>query len=171
MNKMQEVRIEKVTLNIGAGRDQARLEKGIILIKSITGIPPVKTITNKRIMGWGLRPGLPVGCKVTLRKKLAADIIPRLLHAKENVLKEEQFDETGNLSFGIPEYIDIKGAKYDTSIGVIGLQACITFGKAGYRIKKRRIRKSRIGKKHKVTKKEAVEFMKKRFNVKMGDEE
>ena len=68
MNKMQEVRIEKVTLNIGAGRDQARLEKGITLIKSITGIPPVKTITNKRFMGWGLRPGLPVGCKVTLRK-------------------------------------------------------------------------------------------------------
>jgi large subunit ribosomal protein L5 len=171
MNKMQEVRIEKVTLNIGAGKDQNKLEKGMTLIKSITGIAPVKTITNKRIMGWGLRPGLPVGCKVTLRKKQAMDIIPRLLNVKDNTLDESQFDKNGNLALGIPEYIDIEGAKYDPKIGVMGLEACITFDKAGYRVKNRKVHASRIGKKHKVTKQEAIEFMKKKFNVKMGDEE
>ncbi|MBN2111524.1 50S ribosomal protein L5 [Candidatus Woesearchaeota archaeon] len=171
MNKMEEVRIEKVTLNIGAGKDQNKLEKGLSLIKSITGIPPVKTITNKRIMGWGLRPGLPIGCKVTLRKKPAMDIIPRLLHAKDNLLTERNFDNSGNVSFGIPEYIDIKDAKYDAKIGVMGLEVCITFEKAGYRVKKRKIRRTQIGKNHTVTKEEAIKFMKNNFNVKIGEEE
>ena len=171
MNKMMEVRIEKVTLNIGAGKDQAKLEKGISLIKQIAGVAPVKTITNKRIMGWGLRPGLPIGCKITLRKKQAVDIIPRLLHAKDNTLSEDQFDENGNLSFGIPEYIDIEGAKYDPKIGVMGLEACITFERAGYRVKKRKVKNAKIGKKHKLTKQECIEFMKKKFNTKIGDSE
>jgi len=171
MNKMQELRIEKVTINIGAGKDQKKLEKGMTLIKSITGINPVKTITNKRIMGWGLRPGLPIGCKITMRKKQAMEIIPRLLHAKDNVLEERQFDENGNLAFGIPEYIDIEGTKYDPKIGVMGLEVCITFYKAGYRVKNRRIYTSKVGKKHKATKEESMEFMKKKFNVKIGDEE
>lgn len=171
MNKMQEARIEKVTLNIGAGKDQGKLDKGISLITSIAGIKPVKTITNKRIMGWGLRPGLPIGCKLTLRKKPAMDIIPRLLHAKDNVLSEGQFDENGNIAFGIPEYIDIKDANYDPKIGVMGLEVCITLEKAGYRIKKRRLRNTKVGKKHKLTKEEAINFMKQKFNIKVGDEE
>jgi large subunit ribosomal protein L5 len=169
MNKMEEIRIEKVTINIGAGKDQNKLEKGLSLIKSITGIPPVKTITNKRIMGWGLRPGLPIGCKVTLRKQQAVDIIPRLLHAKDNTLTERNFDDSGNVSFGIPEYIDIKDAKYDAKIGVMGLEVCITFDKAGYRVKKRKIRRAKVGKKHKITKEQAIEFMKSRFSLKIGE--
>ena len=171
MNKLQELRIEKVTLNIGAGKDQKKLEKGMILIKAITGVDPIKTITNKRIMGWGLRPGLAIGCKITLRNKQAMDLIPRLLYAKDNVLDEKQFDDNGNLSFGIPEYIDIEGAKYDPKIGVMGLEACITFTKAGYRIKKRRVKTSKIGKKHKATKQESIDFMKKNFKIKLGGEE
>lgn len=171
MNKMQEVRIEKVTLNMGAGKDQNKLEKGITIIKAITGVAPVKTVTNKRIVGWGLRPGLPIGCKVTLRKKQALELLPRLLSAKDNTLKESQFDENGNLSFGIPEYIDIAGAKYDPKIGVMGLEVCITFDKAGYRVKKRKVRKASINKKHRVTKEEAMEFMKKKFNARMEGSE
>ena len=171
MNKMQEVRIEKVTLNIGAGKDQNKLEKGVMLIKAITGVVPVKTVTNKRIIGWGLRPGLPIGCKVTLRKKQALELIPRLLSAKDNVLKKSQFDENGNLSFGIPEYIDIGGAKYDPKIGVMGLEVCITFDKAGYRVKKRKVCKAIVNKRHRITKAEAMEFMKKMFKVKIGEAE
>ena len=70
MNSTRQISIEKVTLNIGAGKDQAKLEKGMKLINSIAGRPPVKTFTRKRIQEWGLRPGLPIGCKLTLRKKM-----------------------------------------------------------------------------------------------------
>ena len=75
MNPMQVPRIEKITLNVGAGKDQARLEKGVALLKMITGIDPVKTVTAKRIPGWGLRPGLPIGCKLTLRKQKTGEIL------------------------------------------------------------------------------------------------
>ena len=57
MNPMKQISIEKVTLNIGAGKDQTKLEKGMKLINSITGSKPVKTFTKKRIQEWGLRPG------------------------------------------------------------------------------------------------------------------
>ena len=169
MNPMQQIKIEKVTLNIGAGKDQAKLEKGIQVIKQITGITPVKTITKKRIPGWGLRPGLPIGCKVTLRKQAAQTIIPRLLYANEHQLKESQFDESGSISFGIPEYIDIKDSKYDPKIGILGLQVCITLEKPGYRVKKRRLRKNYVGKNHQITKEEAKSFMQHTFNVKIEE--
>jgi len=171
MNKMQEVRIEKVTLNIGAGKDQNKLEKAVTLIKSLTGITPIRTITNKRIIGWGLRQGLPIGCKLTLRNKQAEEIIPRMLAAKDNVLDESKFDNSGNLSFGVPEYIDVQGAKYDPKIGVMGLEISITLEKAGYRVKKRKVRTAKVGKNQKVTKEEAIEFMKKKFNVQIGGSE
>ena len=50
MSQMRNIRIEKVTLNIGAGKDQSRLEKGLVLLKYIGSATPVKTITKKRIM-------------------------------------------------------------------------------------------------------------------------
>jgi len=144
MNPMTRVRIEKVTLNIGAGKDSAKLEKGMKLLKIITNKTPVKTVTQKRIPGWGIRPGLPIGCKVTLRGKKAIEILQRLFYAKENTLNEKQFDDNGNVSFGIPEYIDIKDIKYDPEIGVTGLEVCVTLEKPGFRIKRRRQKKKKF---------------------------
>lgn len=162
---MQKVGIGKVTLNIGAGKEQTKLEKGVVLIKKITGRDPIKTITNKRIPAWGVRPGLPIGCMITIRKEPAKELLIRLLKAKENKLKESQFDNTGNVSFGIHEYIDIPGVTYDPAIGVTGLQVCLTLEKPGYRIKKRKLRKKSLSKKHMVTKQEAMAFMKDNFKV------
>lgn len=168
---MRNIRIEKLTLNIGAGKDQNKLEKGIKLLESLTGIKPIKTITHKRIPGWGVRPGLPIGCKLTLRKQQAKEILARLLDAKEFVLKPSQFDENGSIAFGIPEYIDIKGAKYDPEIGIMGLEVCVTLERPGFRIKRRKVQSKKIPEKHKISKQEAIQFMKDEFKVKIGDEE
>ncbi len=170
MNPMQLPRIEKVTLNIGAGKDQTKLEKGMVLIKAITGIDPIKTITKKRIPEWGLRPGLPIGCKLTLRKAKAIDLLKRLLEAKEFKLTDSQFDESGNISFGITEYIDIPGVAYDPKIGIMGLQVCVSLEKPGYRIKRRKIAQKKLSKKQFVTKPEAIGFMQKEYNVHVGEE-
>ena len=161
MNPMKEIRIEKITLNIGSGKDQTRLDKGIKLLQNLTGIKPIKTFAKKRIPGWGLRPGLPIGCKLTIRKEKAKEILKRLLEAKENQLNPRQFDENGNIAFGIPEYIDIPEAKYDPEIGIIGLEVCVTLERPGFRVKRRKIRKSRIGKKHRITKQETIDWLKK----------
>ena len=170
MNSMKKIRIEKLTLNIGSGKEQNILDKGMKLIKNITGRTPVKTITQKRIPGWGLRPGLPIGCKLTLRRKKAEELLLRLLDAKSFTLNEKQFDLFGNISFGIPEYIDIKDAKYDPEIGIMGLQACVTLERPGFRIRKRKIKQKKVPLKHRIKKQEAIEFMKKKYNIKMGDE-
>lgn len=170
MNIMKSIRIEKVTLNIGVGNDQARLEKGIALLNSIANATPVKTTTNKRIQEWGLRPGLPIGCKITLRKGVAAKMLPRLLGAVDNRLRDRQFDNNGNIAFGIHEYIEIPGVKYDPKIGIMGLEVCVTLERPGYRIKRRRLLARKIPVRHRISKQEAIDFMTRNFNTNVGAE-
>ena len=170
MNPMRQIRIEKVTLNIGAGKSTDKLEKGVKLLQMLTDTKPVKTITNKRIAGWGLRPGLPIGCKVTIRGDEANTIAKRMLGALDRKLNSRKFDNAGNISFGITEYIDIPEAKYDPEIGTAGLQVCITLVRPGFRIKRRKLNNRRIGHKHKITKEDAMEFMKSQFNVAYEEE-
>ena len=171
MNSMRNIRIEKVTLNIGAGKDQKKLDNGLKLLKNVAGTQPVKTFTNKRIPSWGLRPGLPIGCKVTLRKNKAKEVLKKLVEAKSNILQESQFDNNGNLAFGIQEYIDIAGVKYDPNMGIMGLEVCVTLERPGFRIRRRKMLSKKIPKKHAITKEEAIQFMKKEFNVKTGEGE
>jgi len=67
-NPMRKPRIEKVTLNIGVGESGERLDKAYILLERITGQKPVKTKAKVRIPQWDIRPGKPIGVKVTLRQ-------------------------------------------------------------------------------------------------------
>lgn len=168
---MREIRIEKITLNIGAGKDQTMLEKGLKLLQAITKKKPVKTFTKKRIPAWGLRPGLPIGCKVTLRKDDAEKVLKRLLDAKEYLIKKQQFDDNGNVAFGLKEYIDVPEMKYIPEIGIIGFEVCISLERPGFRIKKRKNLKKKIPTKHKISKEEAIKFMQEKFNIKLGEEE
>lgn len=170
MNNMRDIRIEKVTLNIGAGKDAGKLEKGLVLLEKISDAKPTKTTTNKRIAGWGLRPGLPIGCKVTVRGERAEELLKQLLGAVDLKLRSKQFDNKGNIAFGIPEYIDIPGIDYDPEIGVTGLQVCVTLVRPGFRIKKRRLQNKKIHKRHAISKEDALEYMKKTFNVILEDE-
>ena len=170
-NAMRQIKIVKLTLNIGAGKEQAVLERGVSLLKQITGIDPVKTITQKRIPGWGLRPGLPIGCKITIRGEGAPKLIKRLLVAKNNTLSKNNFDEEGNISFGIREYIDIPETKYDPKIGIMGLQASITLERPGFRVKKRKIMKRVIPRGHRISRDDSISFMKGNFGVKLKEEQ
>ncbi len=167
---MRKIRIEKITLNVGAGKDQTKLEKGMILLKNITNINPVQTKTSKRIPNWGLRPGLPIGCKITLRGESAIALLKRLLAAKNNALKNTQFDNNGNIAFGIHEYIDIPGVEYDPNIKIMGLEICITLQRPGFRVKKRRIAPAKISHHHRISKEEAMEFMRNNFGIQVVEE-
>lgn len=170
MNVMKSIRIEKVTLNIGAGKDQDKLAKGLKLLENLTSKKPVKTFTTKRIAGWGLRPGLPIGCKVTVRGAECAALLKNLLGAKDNILTGKQFDSQGNVAFGIHEYIDIPETKYDPDIGLLGLQVCVTLSRPGYRVKNRSLRSSAVPKTHRITRDESVQFFKDQFAVKLSEE-
>ena len=165
MNPMKEIKIEKLTLNIGAGRDDKVLKKAVKLLKNITGVDPVQTTTKKRLAAWGLRPGLPIGAKITLRGEQVYELASRLLMAKEKKIKPSWFDNHGNVSFGIHEYVDIPDVKYDTEIGILGLQVSLTLARPGFRVKKRKLHKASVGKKHLISKEEAIGFMTERFGV------
>ena len=69
MNKMREIRIGKVTLNIGVGESGDKLDKAVSLLKEISGSNPVKTKTMKRIPTWNIRPKLNIGTKGKNLKK------------------------------------------------------------------------------------------------------
>lgn len=170
-NPMRKIRIEKITFNVGAGKDQKVLEKGVKLIKHLTGEAPIKTITEKRIQAWGLRAGLPVGCKLTIRNQdKIKELLPRLLEAKDKVLSKKTFDNRGNFSFGIPEYIDVAGAKYDPDIGIMGFEVAITMARPGYRIKTRKLFPRKIHHNHSISQEEAIDFMKKNYTIQLKEE-
>ena len=168
MNPMKAIRIEKITFNVGTGRNDDKLKKAIKLLEKITGSKIVKTITKKRIPSWGVRPGLALGCKTTVRGKKTMELLKNLLVAKENTLSEKSFDDYGNVSFGLEEYINIPGMKYDPNLGMLGFQVSVTLERPGFRIKKRRLRKVKIPKSHEIKKNEAIEFFTKTFGIKVG---
>jgi large subunit ribosomal protein L5 len=163
-NPMKQIKIAKVTLNIGAGKSEDMMNRGIKLLQKLSPLNPVKTTTSKRIPGWGLRPGLAIGCKVTIRKNPEA-LLKRLLAAKENILLEKNFDDNGNFSFGVPEYIDIEGLEYDPELKIMGLEVAVTLERPGYRIKRRKIRSTKIGGHHGVTKQDAMNYAKQALGV------
>ncbi len=163
---MREIFIEKVTLNIGVGEPGERLEKIKALLEQISGSKVVKTETKRRIPEWGLRPGLEIGVKTTLRKEEAESVLKRMFTAVENTISESNFDNNGNLSFGIKEYIHIPGAKYDYTIGIVGMAVSVTLSRKGFNTTKKR-NKSKVGRSHLIKKEEAVAFIKNKYNVKV----
>jgi large subunit ribosomal protein L5 len=167
MGNLGEIRIEKVSLSIGTGQAGDPLDKAVKLIENISGSKAIQRTTIKRIPTWNVRPGLAIGCSVTLRKN-KTDLLKNLLAAVKNTLKKSQFSGR-SFSFGIPEYIDIPEVQYDPEIGIIGLQASVTLERPGYRILRRAVRKNKVGKKNKITAEESIEFMKQKFDIEVTE--
>ncbi|MCX6819024.1 MAG: 50S ribosomal protein L5 [Candidatus Aenigmarchaeota archaeon] len=161
MNPMLEIRVEKIVLNIGCGTTH-KLEHAKIIVEKVSGSKSVITKTRKRST-FNVPKDKPIGCKVTIRKK-TKELLKRLLEAKENKLAASNFDATGNVSFGIKEYIEVPGLEYDPQIAILGFDVSVALERPGYKVRRRKIT-SKLGKKHQITKEEAISFMKKEFNV------
>jgi large subunit ribosomal protein L5 len=164
-NPMREVRLGKLIINMGVGEAGPKLEKSEKLVSKITGMKPVRTKAKKRVPTWGLRPGLEIGLKCTLRGQKAVELLNRLLEGIEFKLSDSNFDYNGNVNFGIKEYITVPGIEYDPTVGIIGFNVNVCLERRGYRVRNRSINKSKIGKKHKVSKQDAMDFMKKEFKI------
>jgi large subunit ribosomal protein L5 len=168
MNPMQEVKIAKATINIGVGEAGEKLARAEKLLTTITDQKPVRTYSKVTNPEFGIRKGQPLACKVTLRDEKADEAIQLILNGIGHNLKSKQFDKHGNVSFGIEEHIDIPGMRYDPDIGIFGMNISVTFEKAGYRIKKRKIQRKKIPQKHQVTPEETQVFMQEKFKVKIS---
>ena len=161
MNKMKEIRIEKVVLSIGGTADN--LEKGFKLLKMLTGKNPAKMKSRKRIPSLGVRPKLEVGAVVTLRKG-TEEMLRRLLATKDNTLKKSQISEN-SFSFGVKEYIEIPGMEYQRDIGIRGFDATVTFKRAGKRVKLKKMKQGKIPKRNEISKEEIIKFMEEKFKT------
>ena len=167
MNKMKEIRLEKVTINMGCGEAGPKLEKAKKLLSMLTGKKIVVTKTHKRTTFGGAKKR-PIGVKITLRGSDAKAFLDKALKSVEGGLKASQFDVSGNISFGIREYINMPGIKYDPEIGIMGMDVCVTLERAGYRVKRRMIRPSPVGRTHKITREESMEWLKKEFGAQVN---
>ena len=169
IHRMKQPHIEKITINIGVGEAGEKLSKAQTVLKNITGQKPVQTLSRTTNKDWGIRDGMPLGCKVTLRKKKAIDFFLEALKTRNNQISDYSFDEQGNFSFGIPDHTLFKDQKYDPNIGIFGMDICVTMAKPGYRIKHRRIDRRHIPKKHQITPNETIRFLKETYHVEVPE--
>ena len=164
-NKMREIKIAKVTVNMGVGPEPNEMKTAQKIIEKITDSKAVQTKCKVRQPKWGIRPGLPIGLKVTLRNSKADEFLKRAIEAKGNELKGKSFDNQGNFGFGIHEYIDLPSVKYDPGLGVRGFDVLVTLERPGFRIKRRKIKSCKVGGSQVIPKEEAMQFVQKKFGV------
>jgi large subunit ribosomal protein L5 len=168
-NPMLKPKISKITVNIGVGEGGERLAKAEALLEQLTGQKPVKTFSKSTNQTFSIRKGTPIACKVTLRKERADNFLKKALEGIEHRVRASNFDEQGNLSFGIKEHIDIPGVRYDPAVGIFGMDVCLTLERPGYRIKRRRLETRKVSKGHSLNKDDAIQFIKERYKVQVED--
>ncbi|MCX6777430.1 MAG: 50S ribosomal protein L5 [Candidatus Micrarchaeota archaeon] len=165
---LRNIIIEKVTVNIGVGKEGPVLENAKVLLNRLTGRTPVPTAARVRNPIFKIKKGDMIGAKVTLRKSAAPEFLKKALDAVESRLKETSFDKRGNFSFGVREYIDFPGVKYDPKLGMFGFDVCVTLARPGGRISKRRRASAKPGKGHAIPREESIEFVKKTFGAEVS---
>lgn len=162
---MRQLSVDKVVVNIGVGEAGERLVKAEKVLEMVTGQKPVETISKTVNRDLGIRVGMPLGCKVTLRGETAEEFIRKALSIREHRVPVYSFDKEGNMSFGISDYTDFEGMKYDPEIGIFGMDISVVLKRPGKRVALRPLVSRRIPKSHRVDREEAIQFMKDKFEV------
>lgn len=166
-NVMRTLKIGKVVVNMAVGTSGEKLAKAATVLEYLTSQKPSFRKAKKTIKEFGIKKGENIACVVTLTKDKALSFLKRVLAALDFKIKRSSFDEHGNFSFGIKEHIALPGVKYDPSLGVFGFDVCVTIERPGYRIARRRRKRSKIGKNHRVTREESIKFVQEVLGVKV----
>ncbi|WP_029893999.1 50S ribosomal protein L5 [Desulfohalovibrio reitneri] len=110
---MQIPHIKSVSLNIGLGeaaQNHKLIEEAVTELTNISGQKAVITRAKKSIAAFKLREGMPIGCRVTLRRERMWDFIDRLFNfALPRVrdfrgVKDRGFDGRGNFTMGVRDH-------------------------------------------------------------------
>ncbi len=133
-NAMQVPKVEKVILNVGMGEAISNvklLDAAVKELVQITGQRPVVTKAKKSIAGFKLREGMPIGCKVTLRRTKMYEFLERLLHAALPRIRDfrgislKAFDGKGNYTLGIKEQLIFPEINYEEVTAIHGMDITI----------------------------------------------
>ncbi|MFC6787782.1 50S ribosomal protein L5 [Halobaculum halobium] len=163
IHEMREPRIEKVVVHMGVGQGGRELANGEEILEEITGQDTVRTTAKRAIAEFDIRPGDPIGAKVTLREEDADEFLDTALELVD--LSASQFDDTGNFSFGVAEHTEFPSQEYDPQIGIYGLDVTVTLTRPGYRVSQRNKVTRSIPSKHRMTVEDAVTFLEREFDV------
>ena len=167
-SSMQEIKVGKVVVNITTGQSGESLERAMTILENLTSQRPCTRQAKQTIRTFGIRRNEPIACLVTLRGGRAEDFLRKGFVAIGNRINLHSFDQNGNFAFGIKEHIDVPGQRYDPNLGITGMDVMVTMERPGYRVARKRRARSRIGRGHRVTREEAIEFIKNRFGVEVG---
>ncbi len=133
-NRLSLPRIEKIVINMGVGsaiQDKKHLEQAVGALAELSGQKPVVTVARKSVAGFRLREGMPIGCKVTLRRRrmyefldrLIAIVLPRVRDFRG--LSPTAFDGHGNYSLGLTEQLVFPELNPDKYTRVQGMHITI----------------------------------------------
>ncbi len=134
-NRLQVPKIEKVTLNMGVGeasQDKKKVQVAAEEMELIAGQKPVITRAKKSIAQFKLREGMPIGCKVTLRRERMYEFLDRLVTIAMPRIRDfrglnpKSFDGRGNYAMGLKEQIIFPEISYDRIEKVRGMDIIVT---------------------------------------------
>ena len=130
-NPLEVPTLEKIVINMGVGEaaaDQKKLDAAVAELTLIAGQKPVKTIAKKAIAGFKIRAGLPIGCKVTLRRAKMYEFLDRLVTIAlprvrdfRGIPGNKGFDGRGNFAMGLKEQIIFPEIVYDKVDAIRGM--------------------------------------------------
>lgn len=134
-NPMQVPKIEKIVINMGVGdatQDKKRVDQAASEMELIAGQKPVITKAKKSIAQFKLREGMPIGCKVTLRRTHMYEFLDRFVTiALPRVrdfrgLNPKSFDGKGNYATGLKEQLIFPEISYDKVDKIRGMDVIVT---------------------------------------------
>ncbi len=133
-NVMQVPRLDKIVVNVGAGdavQNIKLLDNAVQELTLITGQKAVIRRAKKAISNFKLKAGMPIGCKVTLRKKRMYEFMDRLVNVAIPRIRDfrgsppDSFDGRGNYTLGIKEQIIFPEIDYDKVEKIRGMNVSI----------------------------------------------
>ena len=134
-NVMEVAKISKITLNMGVGeasQDKKKVTTAAAEMEAIAGQKPVITKARKSIAQFKLREGMPIGCKVTLRRERMYEFLDRLVTVAMPRIRDfrglnpKSFDGRGNYAMGLKEQIIFPEISYDKIDKVRGMDIIVT---------------------------------------------
>ena len=134
-NPMEVPRISKITLNMGVGgaiADKKVLENARADMEKIAGQRPITCNARKSVAAFKIRDGMPIGCKVTLRRERMYEFLDRLVNIAIPRIRDFRglnprgFDKQGNYSMGVQEQIIFPEINYDEVDAIRGMDITIT---------------------------------------------
>ena len=134
-NALQVPKIEKIVINMGVGeatQDKKKVEIAAGEMQQIAGQKPVIIKAKKSVAQFKMREGMPIGCKVTLRRERMYEFLDRLITiALPRVrdfrgLNPKSFDGRGNYAMGLKEQLVFPEISYDQIDKVRGMDVIVT---------------------------------------------